>query len=320
MFDFFEGLVLSLRTVVKKFGSGISDLRRGQIFIILTSMAWGSSFVFIKWGVEFLNPFVFLFFRFLFAALVTLPFFKFISFRGFKELVLDKRVVFIGLLNAAAFFCEFVGISYTTAGISALLTNFNVVIVALLAYFILGDDLGKRKIGALGVSVFGVFLIAVNGDFANLLGGQFLGNLLVLISGILWAFYIVFSKVVLDNRSRKYAEINSMDLNYAVIILTMMFSLPPALFYGFFDFSLIADVATIPALIAVFYTGFVCTTLGYFLYFEGLKHVTASVTALFLLLQMVFAVILAFLLLGEIPTLYTVFGGVLIGVSIYLVS
>ncbi|MFB0561190.1 MAG: DMT family transporter [Candidatus Lokiarchaeia archaeon] len=180
--------------------------------------------------------------------------------------------------------------------------------------------MGKRKIVALVVSIVGVFLIAVNGDIGNLIGGQFFGNLLVLISGVLWAVYIVFSKVVLDNRSQKYVEINSMDLNYAVIVLTMIFSLLPAVTYGFFDFSLITDVATVPAFIAIFYTGFVCTTLAYFLYFEGLKHVTASATALFLLLQIVFAVVLAFLLLGEIPTLYTVFGGLLIGVSIYLVS
>ena len=320
MVDFFYGLVLSLRLAVWKVGSGISDLRKGQIFLIFTSMAWGASFVFIKWGVEFLNPFIFLFFRFLFAALVTLPFFKFISFSGFKKLLLDKRVVFIGLLNTIAFFCEFVGIQYTTAGISSLLTNINVVIVAFLAYFILGEELGKRKIFALVISVFGIFLIAINGDFANLMGGQVLGNLLVLISGILWAVYIVYSKVVLDNKSQKYVEINSMDLNYAVIILTMIFSVLPALIYSFFDFSLVAEVATVPAFVAIFYTGFVCTTLAYFLYFEGLKHVTASATALFLLLQIVFAVVLAFLLLGEVPTLYTVLGGLLIGVSIYLVS
>ncbi|MGQ9719990.1 MAG: DMT family transporter [Candidatus Jordarchaeum sp.] len=309
-----------MKTVVKKAGSEISDLRKGQLYIILTSVAWGSSFVFIKWGVDFLNPFIFLFFRFLFAAVITLPFFKFINFTGFRGLISDKRVIFIAALNAIAFFCEFVGIGYTTAGISALLTNFNVVIVAFLAFFILKEEMGRRKIIALATSVLGVFLIAVNGDIANLWGGQFFGNLLVLISGILWAVYIVYSKVILDNRSRKYTEINAMDLNYAVIVLTMIFSMLPALIYGSLDFSLVAGVATIPALIAILYTGFVCTTLAYFLYFEGLKHITASTTALFLLLQMVFAVILAFLLLGEIPSGFTVVGGILIGVSIYLVS
>ncbi|MGQ9719989.1 MAG: DMT family transporter [Candidatus Jordarchaeum sp.] len=312
-----------MKTVQKEINVRIgtsSDLRKGQLFIILTSVAWGSSFVFIKWGVEFLNPFVYLFFRFLVAAVITLPFLRFIGSDGFKALFLDKRVILIGLLNTVAFFCEFVGMKYTTAGVSALLTNINVVFVASLAYFYLGEGMGRRKNIALAGSVLGIFLVAVNGNVANLQGGTFFGNSLILISGILWAFYIILLKIVLDDKARRYANVNSMELTYAVTILTLLFSLPPALFYGFSDFSLISDIATVPAFIGILYMGVVCTILAYFLYFEGLKRVSASVSALYLLLQIMFAVVLAFLLLGEVPTLYTVLGGLLIGASIYLVS
>ncbi|MEM3561989.1 MAG: DMT family transporter [Candidatus Jordarchaeaceae archaeon] len=297
-----------------------NTLRRGQLFIIVASTIWGSSFVFIKWGVEFLNPFIYLFFRFLIAAVVTLPIMRFVRSRELARYLLDKRVILVGLINTLAFFCEFVGIEYTTAGMAAILTNVQVVFVALLAYLFLGEQMDKRKTVALTASVLGVLLIAINGDPSNLQGGQLLGNLLILVSGILWAVYIVASKFVLDNNSGKYLEVNSMELTYAVTILTMMFSLPPALIYGFTDFSSILDVATLPAIIGILYMGFMCTTLAYFLYFEGLKRVTASASAIYLILQTVFAVLLAFLFLGEIPTLYTLSGGILIGASIYLVS
>lgn len=298
----------------------VSDLRKGQIFVFLTSMAWGSSFVVIRWGVDFLNPFVYLFFRFVVASVVTLPFLRWVGAGGLRELFFDGRVVFVGLINTLAFFCEFVGMEYTTAGISALLTNVNVVIIALLAYFFLGENMERRKIVALALSILGVFLIAVNGDIANLQGGEFLGNFLILVSGALWAVYIVVMKVIVDNKSHRHSEVNSMNLTYAVTLMTMIFSLFPVLIYGFEDFSLISQVATVPALMGILYMGFICTTLAYFLYFEGLKRVSASVSGLYLLLQIIFAVGLGFLLLGEVPTIHTLIGGALIGVSIYLVS
>jgi drug/metabolite transporter (DMT)-like permease len=111
-----------------------------------------------------------------------------------------------------------------------------------------------------------------------------------------------------------------MDITSAVILTTMFALAAPAAIYGFYEPSSLSALITAPSIIVVCYTGLVCTTIAFALYFAGLKYISASVSAVIMLLEIVFAVILAFIFLNEVPSFYTIIGGLLVGFAIYLAS
>ncbi len=288
--------------------------------MILATLAWGSSFPAVKWGLGFIPPLIFVFFRFVAAALMTIVFIRFLGAGKTFHFLSDRRIFVLGLFNALGYLFQFIGMEYTTAGKASLLINMNVIVVAVLSFLFLGESMGWQKILAIIMSVFGVILIATNGNLQTLWSGTFIGDITVLLGGVIWAFYIVYSKKILDSAEEKGTEINSMDITSAVIIMTMFVLAVPATIYGLYEPSSLSTLITAPAIIAVCYTGLVCTTIAFTLYFAGLKHISASVSAVIMLLEIVFAVLLAFIFLNEIPSFYTIIGGLLIGTAIYLAA
>lgn len=294
---------------------GLSASSRATLMILLAALAWGSSFPVIKWGLGYVDPVIFVFLRFLLATAVTLLV-AFVRGPGkILELSFMRGVIFLGLLNASGYILEFTGMLYTTASKASLLVNVNVVLVALLSLLLLGESLGWRRIAALIISLLGIVLITVDGDLTVFLSWSFVGDILVLSAGVVWAIYIVYSKRVMDSTGA-----GALDVSLAVILLTAVIFAFPALLYGLYDASSLAGLASLQGLSALLYLGVVCTTLAFILYFEGLKRVSASVTAILLLVEIVFSVLLSSVFLGESVSVYMVAGGLAICLAVVMVS
>jgi drug/metabolite transporter (DMT)-like permease len=71
---------------------------------------------------------------------------------------------------------------------------------------------------------------------------------------------------------------------------------------------------------AVAWTAVVCWVIPYYLWLEGLKHLSASVSTVLLLSEIVVAVILSIVVLQEPMTVFSTIGAFLIVIAIALVS
>ncbi|HVO77678.1 MAG TPA: DMT family transporter, partial [Methanomassiliicoccales archaeon] len=91
-------------------------------------------------------------------------------------------------------------------------------------------------------------------------------------------------------------------------------SIPLALIFG--------QAAPLDAVggLAILYLGIVCTGGAWLLYIMGLKGKGATDSSIILLLEIVFAMIFALIILGEVPGWPTLIGAVLIVVAIILVQ
>jgi drug/metabolite transporter (DMT)-like permease len=72
--------------------------------------------------------------------------------------------------------------------------------------------------------------------------------------------------------------------------------------------------------LAIFYTAIVCWVLPYYLWLEGLKHLSASTSTVLLLSEIVVAVILSIVVLKEPVTVFSSIGAFFIVIAIALVS
>jgi drug/metabolite transporter (DMT)-like permease len=200
--------------------------------------------------------------------------------------------------------------NYTTAAKAALFVNLSAMWVALLSPKLLGESFSKKKIVGVLFGLLGIILVSTNLDFSSIMGGQIAGDLMLIISGVAWAVFMVYNKRLLMNSAS--ATFQSMTW---VVVFTMLSILP---------FSFLAGsrfMALTPyAWFAVFYTAIVCWVIPYYLWLEGLKHLSASTSTILLLSEIVVAVILSILVLKEPITLFSTIGAFFIVIAIALVS
>ncbi|MBC7108491.1 MAG: EamA family transporter [Methanomassiliicoccales archaeon] len=275
--------------------------------LIASSFIWGTSFVSAKIGVEHVDPFLFSLLRFALASFVLLLILivtKRFSWRLFE----NKLIWAIAGFNAVALELQHLGMTMTSATNAVLLIDINVVFVAIIAFFILVEEISKKVILGLASGLIGVVIVSTNGDLSAILTGSFLGNVMVFCAGVLWAFYIVYQKEVLMR------EQDILLVTCAVILTTTIILLPLTfLFTGDYQID-------VPGGVSAIYTGIICTSLAFLLYNYGLKGMGATMASIILLLEIIFAMIFAFLILQEIPTVATWIGGGFIIFAIAVIS
>src|SRR6266567_1259562 len=60
------------------------------------------------------------------------------------------------------------------------------------------EAMTRLKVVGILIGTFGVVVVATKLDPASLSGGQFAGDVLVFIAGVVWAFYVVGAKKMVD--------------------------------------------------------------------------------------------------------------------------
>jgi len=198
------------------------------------------------------------------------------------------------------------GIRLTSATNVAVLTGTSPIIISLLSSFFKHDRISR--LGWLGVALgFSGVYIVISGQSGGFhLSGQTLkGDLLVFLAIALWAHFSVSARPLVKTYS-------PLKFSAVTISLGLIFSLP----------YVIPSLRTLPAagvsarswLIAVF-AGIVPMALGLIIWFNSVKRVGNSQTAVYSNIQPVLAVVFAHLLLGD-----AVGGGLAAGAALVVIG
>ncbi len=286
--------------------------REGAIALGETSLAaalWGTSFPVISVALrEGLEPTTFLFLRFALASPLVLVL-ALTMRKDLRRHFMDRGVWVVALLNAVGFFCQFVGQVRTSASVAALLVNLSVVLAAVGSAVFLKERLGAYKVSGVVLAFAGTALIATNGDLGSVTGGELLGDALYITAAVSWAGYIVYAKGRTDA-----AGWDPVAVSACIVSLTALFALPPALlFWG-------AGSMTPLSWEAIVYTAVFNSAIPFVLYQSGLRWLTATSSAIVLMLEVVVAVLISVVALGEAFSFFSAVGAAAVLSSILLVS
>ncbi|UPM44461.1 DMT family transporter [Halocatena salina] len=158
--------------------------RRTVVFFVVTSVAFGGTFVGAKAGLAHVPPLALLAFRFDVAAFVlggyTVWRFSSTALRPQTRDdvigILATGLVTIGATNALIF----VGQQYVTSGVASIIASLNPILTPVFAAALVSDErLTRRGAVGMGLGLGGVALV-VSPDPANLLGGSVLGKAVLL--------------------------------------------------------------------------------------------------------------------------------------------
>jgi drug/metabolite transporter (DMT)-like permease len=281
--------------------------RRDYALILLASVLWGTSFPGSKVTVGTVDPLFLTFARMALGAalgVAVLAAMRRLDVRIFREPI----VWALGLVNAIGFDLQNEGILLTTASKTALLVNVNVVFIAILMVLFFREAVTRSKIAGILIGVLGVVVLATKLDPSTLAGGQFEGDLLVFVAGLVWAFYVAGVKWRVD-RGGDYVALTA-----AILVTSAAFAVLPALFVGR------PFPTSTTGWLGIVYLGLVPTFVPLMLYVASMRTISPTISALLILLEVVVAAILSFLLLHDPLDAFTFAGGGLILFGAYVVT
>jgi len=287
----------------------VADAKKEAVlFTVIASSLWGTSFPAIKIGLQYMDAYTFVFLRFFFALLTM--FAVMLLTKNFSFNFNKKRLIlFLGVTNGTAYLLQYIGMVYAFASKSSLFVNLSVVWVALLSPIVLKEQMGRKKVASVILSLLGVVFVTTNLDFRSLGVGEVVGDLLVIGAGILWALFIVYNKPLVR-------ESKNMIQSMTWLLLFTMLPLLPVVPFSADNFLSL----TLEAWIAIIYTAIFCWVAPYYLWMKGLKNISPMTSAVILLNEIIVAVTISTIILGEVMTAASGVGAIFIIMAILLVS
>lgn len=269
---------------------------KAELLLLFIATLWAGTFPIIKVSVDTFPPFLFICFRFLIAAvLFTIIFWHKIPLNEFQAV---KAGLILAILQMTGFGSQTLGMVYTSASNSALITGICIIFVPFVQYLVIKKSLTIENWIGVAVVTIGLFLLTqpFKAGFNN-------GDLITLICTLSWAFYIV----LLDPYSKQH-NINVLIFVqfWFVTIVSFVISL---LFENITSFTISND-----DYIAILYMSIaatlITTTIGN--YYQ--KYTTPIRTSIIFTWEQPAAVILAIIFLGEkFNTVQMIGGGLMVG-------
>ncbi|HHT21368.1 MAG TPA: DMT family transporter [Tissierellia bacterium] len=257
---------------------------RGEIFLSITAIIWGLSFISQKLGMNHLGPFTFSATRLLLGSIVLVPVFLVLD-RLMPEDYDNKHILPLGLLFGTVLFfaisTQQYGLQYTTAGKSAFITALYILFVPLIGRMFNKPVGSLQWIGAI-IGTIGLYLLSIQSGFHM----QF-GDLITVVSSLFWSIHIL----LIDHFAKR---LDGVRLSAIQFFVAGLLNLIVALF--------VEDVwgsNYIASIWPILFSGVVVVGVAYTFQILGQRTVNPATASLIMSFEAVVAVIAGMLLLNE---------------------
>lgn len=254
------------------------------------------------------------FYRLLFTTLLILPF-VLLHKKTRNELKnLSRSTILImagiGLILAAHFALWITSIELTSIASSVILVTAHPLLVGPVSHFFLKERLSTVNAFGIGLSVSGVFVL-VYGNYGFAQGLDTLeGNILAILGGVAAGLYILGGRKLRKTVSVASYAVVVYAVGTVVLFFTCLFFNAPIYNLRIEDYGIILLMAVVAGI------------FGHTLYNWSLEYVRASLASVVLLGEPIGSSLLAFAIpqIHQIPSHYTLFGGGIILIGIYLTA
>jgi len=276
-------------------------------------IVWGASFIATKVALRDISPITIVWLRFLMGVIILG-----IAVILRKQFTLPdkKEWTYFGLLG-------FLGITFhqwlqsnalqtSEAGTTAWIVSTTPVFMALLGWFLLKERLGWTKTLGILLAFSGVLVVVSKGELSSISIGRFgaPGDVLILISAVNWAVFSALSRRGLKSHPASLMMFYVMSFGWLFTSFLLVST------RGFIE---IQDL-TFNGWMGVAFLGIFCSGLAYIAWYDALKVLTTAQTGVFLYIEPLIAVVVAFFVLGEAIIPAALLGGAIILFGVWLVN
>lgn len=279
-----------------------------RFYLFFAVMFWGWSFVATKILLDYVNPAELMGLRFI-VGLPVLYIVVLAKKVRFRFNPIDRKYVIIGsLVITIHFIIQITGIKYTSATNTGWIISVTPLVLALLSFLILKEQIGTKEVAGVMVATAGIVLLVSKGRLLDLGWLTSVGDWLVLASAHTWALYTVATR----NLSRKY---NPLAVTFSILLPSATILLVYMLFTS--DWSKFVRLPFEP-LMALLFLGVLSLAVAHWFWQEGVSSLGAAKAGFFLYLEPLATTGLAVPYLHEEFGLFTAIGGLLVLGGVYI--
>lgn len=267
--------------------------------LFIAALIWGGSFLIVKNSMDMIQPHMLLAIRFTLGCLLLCIVFH----KRLKALNKDYFIKggIIGACLFAAYSLQTIGILDTTPGKNAFLTAIYCVLVPFFYWIVDRKRPDRYNILAAGITLLGIGLVSMNGDFS--IG---IGDTLTLISGVVFAIHLV--AVAKFSKTMDPILLTILQFGYAAVFSWIVGLL-------FEEFPVSWNMQMLGGLL---YLSVFATAVALLLQNVGQKYTNPAPASIILSLESVFGVMFSILFYGEELTLRLFFGFFLIFIAVII--
>ena len=278
---------------------------------LFVSLLWGGNVVAIKFALTTVPPFWSAFWRFA-SACAAVALWAWLQRVDIRPSRGDSTPVFLlGLMFTAQISCLNTGISLTSPAYAVVLLNSHPVWTNLLGHFYASEDtLNLRRLIGLALACAGILFVALGKPDAALAPRPWLGNILMMVSAILLAVRVIYTRRLVQAQHP-----------LRPVIWQMVFSLPLfAAAAALAGEPPVLQPVTWPPAGAILYQGVVIGGFCFVTWTTLLRRHSASTLSMFGFLVPFFGVFLSALVFGEAIDPHLILGALLVSVGIIVVT
>ncbi|KZS48470.1 multidrug transporter [Paenibacillus glucanolyticus] len=274
---------------------------KADLMILFITICWGSSYLFMKMGLDTLGEFNLIALRFglafILAAAIFYPRLRQVNLRTIRYAMLLGSILFI-MFTALTF-----GLKTTTTSNAGFLISLTVVFVPLIHTFLFKKKIEKKLIASILLALTGIALLTIQLPFTFKIG-----DLFCIAAALCYALHIN----VVSSAAQK---VDTLSLGILQLGFTGLYA---------FVMSFILETPVLPSTthgwIAILVLSVVCSALGFILQTIAQKYTTATRTGLVFSLEPVFAAMFGFWFAHEIMNSVQYFGAALVFLSVVIAS
>lgn len=283
------------------------------IEVLFAVVIWGASFIATKIVLVDISPIMVVWLRFSIGIVIlgmAVVIRRQFSLPNRSEWLYFALLGFLGITFHQ--WLQSNGLQTSEAGTTAWIVSTTPVFMALLGWIVLKERLNSLKITGIFLAFTGVLLVVSKGDLTSVSIGKFgaPGDKLILVSAVNWAVFSVLSRRGLKTYPAGLMMFYVMTLGWLFTSILL-----------FTETSLIeASNLSVNGWFGIAFLGIFCSGLAYIAWYDALQSLSSAQTGVFLYIEPLVAVVVAFFILGEPITLASLAGGGVILFGVWLVS
>jgi len=283
----------------------MSSRRIAFICLIISSVLWASSGTVAKILFFSIDPIPLAMLRLGVAVCILVPLFL---LRKHPPIVrLAKDTLLVGLAACGNFLFFFLGVSRTTANAAAIIYTITPLLTFFLARAAIQEYSDPKKLWGIVLGLIGVFAILLLPvlEHKQSVNGDLIGNLLIVLAMLSWAYYIVGSRKLTTQKHYEPLAITTAAMAYSFVIFAVLTVILPH--RPIFP----AALAGIHPIL-ILYFGVFITVMTFGLHQWAIKHSSATNAALTNYLQPLFSFAYNAIFIGEKLTPEFAIGSILV--------
>ncbi|OIA98648.1 multidrug transporter [Paenibacillus sp. LC231] len=274
---------------------------KADLMILFITICWGSSYLFMKMGLDSLGEFNLIALRFglafILAGVIFLPRLRKVNVKTIRYAMLLGFILFI-MFTALTF-----GLKTTTTSNAGFLVSLTVVFVPLLHTFLFKKKIENKVVVSIVLALTGIALLTIQLPFTFKIG-----DLFCIAAALCYALHI-------NMVSTAAQKVDTLSLGILQLGFTGLYAFVSSLLFE-------APVwpSTTNSWMAVLVLSVVCTAVGFIVQTIAQKYTTATRTGLVFSLEPVFAALVGFWFAHEVLNSNQYLGAALVFLSVVISS